>query len=294
MGTLYKQVSPFEARKLGAVLVARNIAHHVEQQFCSQPKHWAPLVYCWRSGAMQIILRQIGWHALRLEGGYKAFRRLVIDDTAKRTPRLKWHVLCAATGSGKTRILQQIAAQGGQALDLETLAAHKGSVLGRLPTRAQPAQKAFETAIWHQLSQFDPQKPVFIEAESRKIGLLQVPEALICAIREGTCIALQAPVEQRLAFLVRDYDYFLQEPQHMLTQLDRLKERHGCQTIARWQKLVEQQQWAILVHELLVQHYDPLYRQSHRQMGTQAPLVLDDLSAAGIQSAARRILQQFA
>ena len=132
VGTLYKQVSPFEARKLGATLVARNVADHITQHFHSYPKHWRPLVYCWRggqrSGAMQIILRQIGWQADKLAGGYKAFRHHVIEQTANIAPHLRWHILCAATGSGKTRILQAIAAQGGQVLDLEQLAAHKGSV----------------------------------------------------------------------------------------------------------------------------------------------------------------------
>ncbi|MDO5653678.1 MAG: tRNA 2-selenouridine(34) synthase MnmH [Brachymonas sp.] len=298
VGTLYKQVSPFEARKRGAVLVARNIARHIEEQFAGHPKTWKPLVYCWRggqrSGAMQIILRQIGWQADRLEGGYKAFRRHVLADTAQRAPQLHWRVLCAATGSAKTRILQAIAAQGGQVLDLETLAAHKGSVLGPLPGQDQPSQKAFETAIWHALAQFDPARPVYVEAESRKIGQLQVPQALMDAMRGGACIDLEASPSVRAEFLLRDYAYLMQDPANLLTKLQRLKERQGGETVAHWQALVQQEQWPMLVQALLEKHYDPLYRQSQHQnyQGTRLcpPMQVADLSPAGIEAVARSVL----
>lgn len=299
VGTLYKQVSPFEARKLGAVLVARNISQHIEQHFAQQPKNWRPLIYCWRggqrSGAMQIILRQIGWQAQRLDGGYKAFRQHVIHNTAELAPRLRWHVLCAATGSGKTRILHALAAQGAQILDLEKLAAHKGSVLGGLPSQAQPMQKAFETALWQQLRQFDARLPVFVEAESRKIGQLHVPGPLIDAMRQGVRIDLQAPLAARVAFLLQDYAHLLHDPAAIQAKFQRLKARHGGLIIAHWQDLAARQQWAQLAQELLQQHYDPLYRQSqnasYHGQRAPAPLLIEDLSPSGIAASAQRIMQ---
>ncbi len=298
VGTLYKQVSPFEARKLGATLVARNVADHIAQHFHSHPKHWRPLVYCWRggqrSGAMQIILRQIGWQADKLAGGYKAFRHHVIEQTAHIASHLRWHILCAATGSGKTRILQAIAAQGGQVLDLEQLAAHKGSVLGAVPHTPQPSQKAFETAIWQQLQGFNPALPVFAEAESRKIGNLQIPEPLLLPLRSGHCIDIEASTAARVDFLLRDYPYLQQDTAALTAQLTRLKERLGRQTIADWESLIERQQWPELVHELLAKHYDPLYRQSQHKnyQGTRpcAPIACNDLSDTGIAAIAQHIL----
>ncbi|MBP6138879.1 MAG: tRNA 2-selenouridine(34) synthase MnmH [Brachymonas sp.] len=298
VGTLYKQVSPFEARKLGATLVARNVADHIAQHFHSHPKHWRPLVYCWRggqrSGAMQIILRQIGWQADKLAGGYKAFRHHVIEQTAHIAPQLRWHILCAATGSGKTRILQAIAAQGGQVLDLEQLAAHKGSVLGAVPHTPQPSQKAFETAIWQQLQRFNPALPVFAEAESRKIGNLQIPEPLLLPLRSGHCIDIEASTAARVDFLLRDYPYLQQDTTSLTTQLKRLKERLGKQTIADWEALIERQQWPELVNELLAKHYDPLYHQSQHKnyQGTRAcaPIACNDLSDTGIAAIAQQIL----
>ena len=299
VGTLYKQVSPFEARKVGAALIARNIARHIEAQFQNYPKHWRPLVYCWRggqrSGAMQIILRQIGWPADRLVGGYKAFRHHVIAQTAQRAPALRWHMLCGATGSGKTRILQALAAQGAQVLDLETLAAHKGSVLGSWPHTPQPSQKAFETAVWQEIQGFDVARPVFAEAESRKIGQLQIPPPLLQAMRLGACIDVEATLPARTAFLLHDYAYVQQTPELLIAQLERLKERQGSATVAEWQALVREHKWSALIQALLQRHYDPHYRQS-QHLNYQGPRVCEpvqvsDLSPASIQQIAQDILR---
>ena len=299
VGTIYKQVSPFEAKKLGAALISQNIARHLQEQLLDKPKEWRPLIYCWRggqrSGAMQIIFRQIGWATLRVEGGYKAFRNHVMHDTEMLAGRFRWLVICGATGSAKTRILQQIAAQGGQILDLETLASHKGSVLGNLPDEPQPSQKGFETRVWKRLSELDPSRPVFVEAESRKVGNLHVPEAVIEAMRASPCLDVRATMEARVDFLLRDYTYAQQDNAWLLPRLWKLKERQGSKVIEHWQELVEHAQWRLLVQELLEMHYDPLYRQSQGQNYTGErrwpAFETADLSDAGIAEVASRMLQ---
>lgn len=299
VGTLYKQVSPFEARKVGAALIARNIADHLENCFHDKPKSWRPLVYCWRggqrSGAMQIILRQVGWAADKLDGGYKAFRQHVMARTTQMAPQVQFVVIGGATGSAKTRILQSISSQGGQILDLETLAAHKGSVLGPLPDRSQPSQKQFETLLWHQLEAFDPAEPVFVEAESRKIGALHLPESVIETMRAGLRVEIDASPAARVAFLLQDYDYALRDPSWIQQRLARLAERRGHQLVESWQTLAEQRAWPALVQQLLELHYDPLYRQSQPRNFTGPllgePLRTNDLTAPAINGMAARILQ---
>jgi tRNA 2-selenouridine synthase len=149
VGTLYKQVSPFEAKKLGGALVARNVARHVEALFRGKDKSWRPLVYCWRggkrSGAMAHILREIGWDAKTLEGGYRAYRRWVVDQLLSLPLEFDFVVVHGPTGSGKSRLLSALSRAGAQVLDLEALAAHRGSVLGGLPDEPQPTQKWFES-----------------------------------------------------------------------------------------------------------------------------------------------------
>ena len=180
VGTLYKQVSPLQARKVGAAMVARNIADHLERWVADQPREWQPLVYCWRggqrSGTLAWFLSQIGFRTGQLQGGYKAFRARVRDELQTLPQRHRFQVLCGRTGSGKTRLLHALAEQGAQMLDLEGLAGHRGSVLGALPGRAQPSQKRFDTLCWQALRGFDATRPVFVEGESRKIGRCACPK----------------------------------------------------------------------------------------------------------------------
>ena len=188
VGLLYKS-SPFEARKIGAALVARNIARHIEAHAEPLNRNWRPLVYCWRggqrSGAMTWFLGQIGFKSRQLQGGYKAYRAQVREALLTQPAAFEFHVLCGRTGTGKTRLLQTLAAQGAQVLDLEGLAAHRGSILGALPDQPQPSQKGFDTLLWQQLTQLDASRPVFVESESRKIGQVRMPESMYEAMRCG-------------------------------------------------------------------------------------------------------------
>jgi tRNA 2-selenouridine synthase len=266
VGTLYKQVSAFEAKKLGAALVSRNVADHIERHLLDKPKSWRPLVYCWRggqrSGAFSHILREIGWDAHRLQGGYKAWRKHVIEQLAAIPPSLDFRVISGATGSGKSRLLEALGRQGGQVLHLEALAAHKGSVLGNLPGAPQPAQKAFESQILFALQGMDPGRPVFVEAESRKIGKLQVPDALLDAIRAAPGLRINAALPARVEFLLRDYDYAIADPAWLVERLNHLKGLQSNETLEAWRALIAAGDFAALVEELLTRHYDPLYQRS--------------------------------
>ena len=298
VGTLYKQVSPFEAKKVGAALVAKNIARHIEERFADKPKDWRPLVYCWRggkrSGAFTHILREIGWDAQRLDGGYKAWRRQVLDELTVLPDRLAFRIVSGATGSGKSRVLEALATQGAQVLHLEELAAHKGSVLGSLPGAPQPSQKMFESRLHAALAAFDPQRPVFAEAESRRIGMLHLPDAMITAIRAAPCVRIEATTAARVDFLLRDYDYFLADPAWLAEKLGHLRDIQGAETIERWLGLVAAGDFRSLVGELLERHYDPLYQRSqsknYADFAGAASFAADDLSPQGVNRLAAAIL----
>jgi tRNA 2-selenouridine synthase len=266
VGTLYKQVSVFEAKKLGASLVAKNIAHHIEKHMLDKPKSWRPLVYCWRggqrSGAFTHILREIGWDAHRIQGGYKSWRQHVIEQLVLLPPQVKFRVVTGATGSGKSRLLEALTTHGGQVLHLEELAAHKGSVLGNLPGQPQPAQKGFESQLLAALSALDLNQPVFVEAESRKIGRLQLPDALLEAIRGAPGLRIDASLQARVDFLLRDYDYAIADPAWLLERLSHLKGLQSNETLERWRSLISARNFPALVEELLTLHYDPLYQRS--------------------------------
>jgi len=297
VGTLYKQVSPFEARKVGAALVAINVARHIQEQFHAHPRGWTPLVYCWRggqrSGAFTHILRQVGWDAQRLNGGYKAWRSYVITELAHLPQQFEFEVVSGPTGCAKTKILHALAAQGQQVLDLEGLAAHKGSVLGELPSTAQPSQKMFDTQLLDTLSRMDPQRPVYVEAESKRIGQVQLPDTLFEKMNHSPWLSVNASLPARVEFLLRDYVYLFDDPQ-LTAHLDRLQPNCGQERVDRWKALVAQKDFATLVSELLTEHYDHFYKRSMRQAQTAVDptrvFTADDLSPGSVNSLAQAIV----
>ena len=298
IGTLYKQVNPFEAKKRGAALSARNIAAHIEREVMDKPKGWRPLVYCWRggnrSGALATILGAIGFQVTLIEGGYKAWRAALVEDLDRLAPTLSYRVVCGPTGSGKTRLLHALAAEGAQVLDLEGLACHRSSVLGHLPGQPQPSQKRFDSLLWSSLKGFDPGRPVFVESESKKVGNLRVPDALMNAMRASPCIDLQLSDAERVALLLEDYDFFVQDPEHFCQRLQALTELRGREVVSGWVDRVRAGHTPEVVLELLLQHYDPMYAASIRrnfvQYGQARVQTLTDRSGASMQAAARELL----
>ena len=266
IGTLYKQVSPFAAKKLGAAYVSRNIANHLEHALLDFPREWRPLIYCWRggerSGAFTHILNRIGWKAMQLQSGYQGFRRVVIDGLDRAAKDFSFQVIAGMTGSGKTRILQEIGLLGQQILDLEGLAIHRGSVLGNEPNIEQPSQKGFETQLWNALNKLDPSKIVFVESESKKVGGLHIPDPLMERIRAGQCIELRSNTATRVSWLLREYHHFLSNPESFKQKLGLLTSRYGKVQIAQWHEAIDAGNFDSLVEELLVMHYDPSYQSS--------------------------------
>ncbi len=266
VGTLYKQVSPFEARKVGAALVAKNIAHHLETRFHAHPKSWKPLVYCWRggqrSGAMSIILGQVGWVAHKLEGGYKSYRRDVLTQLETLPQQLNLRVVCGPTGAGKSRLLAALAATGQQVLDLEGLAQHRGSVLGGLPQQPQPSQKMFDSLVLQALQKLVPTRPIYVESESNKIGNVRVSPELIAAMHTSPCLLLDTPLDIRVAGLREDYQHYIDDPDALIAQLQTLHAFHGTKQLEHWNDLIRAGDFSGLVAELLTLHYDPSYLRS--------------------------------
>jgi len=266
IGTLHAKESAFAAKRAGAALVARNIALMLEGPFASKPRDWAPVVYCWRGGqrsrSLAHMLNEIGWRAAQLDGGYRAYRRHVLATLEALPARLHFEVICGLTGSGKSRLLDALAAEGAQVIDLEALAKHRGSLLGDLPDEGQPSQKWFESQVAAALERLDPARPVYVESESKKIGTVQVPETLLAAIRAGCCIRVDTPRALRIALLKGEYAHYLTDPGALTTRLAHLAPLHGRATIERWAAAAAAGDWDTLVAELLSRHYDPTYNRA--------------------------------
>ncbi|MBP0589658.1 tRNA 2-selenouridine(34) synthase MnmH [Paraburkholderia sp. LEh10] len=266
IGTMYKQVSPFEATRQGAAMVSRNIAAHLETTFADRPRNWRPLIYCWRggkrSGSMTTWFNLIGWRARQLDGGYKSYRRGVVEALDALPRQFRYIVLAGHTGSGKTRLLNALAGADAQTLDLEALAAHRGSILGMLPHAPQPSQKAFDTALVSALRGFDTQQPVFVEAESRRIGSVSLPASLTQEIHRGTCVRVDTERGERIRLLLQDYAHLFDDREFFKSQLAKLVELHGYERIGEWQTMIDEDRRVELFEQLIDLHYDPAYARS--------------------------------
>jgi tRNA 2-selenouridine synthase len=299
IGTEYVRGSAFTAKKRGAALVARNIATHIEREVLDKPKDWRPLVYCWRggsrSGALATVLDHIGFRVHRLDGGYRAYRRAVVEALETLPARFEYRVIAGSTGSGKSRLLQVLRAQGAQVLDLEALANHRGSVLGLVPGSPQPGQKQFESRVWEALRAFEPARSVYVESESKKIGDLRVPLALIERMRASPCIGLELPLDARVELLLGEYDFFVTDTTAFCERLDALRATRGREVVDAWQAAARAGNTPGVVRELLVQHYDPVYAQSLKRNfasdGQQLAALAWDGTEASLAAAASATLR---
>lgn len=295
VGTIYKQQSPFEARKVGAALVARNAAKHLETVLAEKPKGFRPLVYCWRggqrSGSFASILQQIGWRADTVAGGYKTYRRLVQAALYETPLRLNLILLDGNTGTAKTALLQAMAKSGAQVLDLEALANHRGSVFGGQPG-GQPHQKAFESRLASALGRFSPTRPVFCEAESNRVGKINLPPVLWEAMKTAPRIEIAASLDLRTNYLLSAYDDISADKARLEQHILSLAPRHSGDRIEHWRALLAQGQLAALAAELMIHHYDPRYaRQRARHALPQARFTLKATDAPAIEAAAQTLAQ---
>lgn len=292
VGTIYKQVSPFDARKIGAALVAKNAALHLQGPLADRPGGWRPLVYCWRggqrSGSFASILAQIGWRVDLVEGGYKSWRRLVVEAVYDRPVPSPVIVLDGNTGSAKTDVLKALAVRGVQIIDLEGLANHRGSLFGAMGP--QPSQKAFEGRLALALARLDPTRPVVVEAESSKVGDCRLPPRLWKAMTVAPRLTLDVPRAARAAYLTRAYADIVTDPQRLAEILNRLRHAHPAERVAVWQGLATAGRFAELAESLMAHHYDPRYAKHRDRMPRPAyEAASERLDDAAIGNLAGRI-----
>lgn len=295
VGTTYVQESRFLARRMGAALVAKNIGRHIETALADKGPNFRPLVYCWRGGqrsnSMALVLAQVGWRVMVLTGGYKTYRRAVQKRLYEEELGLRFVLLEGGTGTGKTEILKRVGAMGGQVIDLEGIARHRGSLFGALAGTPQPSQKWFESYVFDRLARMDPARPVLVEAESNKIGNRTLPPAVWHAMERAPRIVLSAPIDVRADYLVRSYPDVIADRGLLEHVLSRLEVYPGRKQLATWRELADAGAYAELVRHVVERHYDPAYmRFSGRdQRPKVAALELASLDEAAQDAAARQI-----
>lgn len=206
VGTCYKQQGKEQALELGLELVGPKMAGFIKQARKLAPERRLA-VHCWRGGqrsaSMAWLFRQAGFEVATLEGGYKNYRRFVLEGF--QDVPLDLLVVGGRTGSGKTKILKELALLGEQIIDLECIAHHKGSSFGSIGEAAQPTVEQFENDLFHALCALDPSRRVWIENESRSIGRVYIPAAFWEKMRHSPLLNVHIPEDVRIENLLQDY-----------------------------------------------------------------------------------------
>ncbi|NCF49313.1 MAG: tRNA 2-selenouridine(34) synthase MnmH [Bacteroidetes bacterium] len=297
IGTLHNQVGSFEAKRRGAVLVAKNISNALETFLGDAPKNFSPLIYCWRGGqrsaAMAHIFAEIGWKTDIVDGGYKTYRKQVLDGLDSLPPKFRLIILRGRTGTAKTQILRMAASLGAQIIDLEGLACHRGSLLGGEPGGVQPSARLFESGLHAAFQQFDPAKPIFVESESSKIGNVNIPSTMWKRMRAAESIHLSAAMPARVTFLVDDYQHLIADPERLEPLLKWVITRIGHAAVKEWRQHIKAGDWPGFVTRLLEDHYDPAYDRSAalREHNDIADLQVDDLTPETIRDLAQKLAE---
>ena len=290
VGILYKD-DRHRAYLRGVADSLRNMADAIDAQLSGLPPQARLLVYCFRGGKRSRLwfdtLRTIGFRTDRLDGGWKRYRRWVITTLERFPEQFDYHVINGPTGCGKTRLLQALAATGEQVLDLEGLARHRGSLIGAIPGVLQPGQKRFESEVLDALRRFDPARPVWVEAESKKIGDVQLPTSLHLSLhRARHRYLVDAPMAERVRVWREDFSHFAADPTAMLARLVYLVPLIGREVFEQWQTLAAEGRIDALFERVMVDHYDPAYgRTMRRNYGDRAhtPLRLPDLGPEALR-----------
>ena len=283
---------------IGVEHALHNIAAQIQPLISKYTPQDRFLVYCFRGGKRSRLwadnLRIIGFEVDVLAGGWKNYRRWVRAGLESLPRSFNYRVLCGPTGCGKTRVLHELARQGQQVLDLEGMARHRGSLLGELPDEPQPTQKLFDTVLLDTLRRLDARRTVWLEAESKKIGNLQLPQSLFDAMHAAPVIHLNAPMAERVRLWREDYPHFAVDLVAMVRKLEPLKPLVGNEVLSNWNSLAATGQIDTLFESVMTQHYDPCYtRSTRRNYGVrveQREVALQSLGAAELNDRVRQLV----
>jgi tRNA 2-selenouridine synthase len=299
VGTLHR-TDKHGAYLIGVEYSLRNIANAISSVIRTIPRNDRVLVYCFRGGKRSRLwadnLRTIGYKVDVLPGGWKAYRRWVVNALETLPRAFDYRVLCGPTGCGKTRLLRALQQCGEQVLDLEGFARHRGSLIGSIPGESQPSQKLFDTTLVDAIRGFDPGRPIWVEAESKKIGNIQLPASLLETMYASPFFRINAPMPERVTLWREDYSNLEKDPVQLMTWLYPLRELVGNDTLQQWQALADQRDMTTLFARLMTDHYDPAYLRSSGKKYPkfmEAPEInLASLSASALRAAAQALIRQ--
>lgn len=287
VGTAYKQESREQAIKLGLDFFGVKMRKMVEEaeQLSSNSK--TVLVHCWRGGMRSAgvawLLDLYGFKVFTLVGGYKKYRNYVLDTF--RLP-FQFNILGGYTGSGKTELLKALKERGEKVIDLEGIANHKGSAFGNIGMPPQPGQEMFENLLSKELRKSlvsQPESPVWLEDESQRIGLVNIPGELWKTMRQSPVYFLDIPFEERLKHIVQEYGQL--DPEKLADAIGRISQKLGNLN-AKTAILLLNEGKITESFDILLKYYDKHYFKSlHNREGINSLLQTVDCKSVTPENA---------
>jgi len=269
IGTIYTQESPKKAMEIGLEIASSKLPSLYKQVEMLAGKG-PVMLFCWRGGmrskSLAVVLELMGLSVYRLSGGYKAYRRSIVDFFSAELP---YHVvvLRGNTGTGKTEALQKLKSEGYPVIDLESLSNNRGSVFGYIGLGPQPSQKQFETMLYEQIMNYSEYPYLVVECESKRIGRITLPDSLYTAMQEGTQILFYDSLDNRAKRLVKEYTQMSQAADDLGKALERLKKRLGKANLDKLAVMLEKQEYEDFARMIIVEYYDPLYGYPNQDSG---------------------------
>lgn len=269
IGTTYKQIGVEEAKELGLKIIAPKLMS-IYKQLRDLSTQKTVVIFCWRGGMRSNFvlsaISSLGIPLLRIIGGYKSYRKFVVQYLSQEKLPHKALVLNGLTGVGKTDVLKELIDLKLPVLELEGLAAHRGSVYGKIGMHESPSQKCFESKIVQKLRACEKEKYFLVECESKRIGKLLVPQVVLNTMADGYKILLYAKLSNRVARIIKDYT---QGENNNIEELKKstslLSKRLGNKKVAALNHMLDEHKFNEVFSFLLTNYYDPLYKYPEQQ-----------------------------
>ncbi len=286
IGTVYTQESVEKAKRIGLEVASKKLLHIYDEIKELQKKHDKIVLFCarggMRSGVLGMLLISLGVNTVRVNEGYKGYRKFVIESLPALNQKVQYIVLHGNTGVGKTEILKQLECDGYDVLDLEGFANHRGSLLGTVGLGKTTSQKQFESNIFHMLQ--NCKSPyVFIEAESKRIGNTTIPDFVFEKMKSGIHIFVDADIDFRCDLIIKEYTKYGNCNEEIISCIKRLEKYIGEKNVDRYSNLVLKSEYKEVVSELMINHYDPMYTHSSNKYEYKLKVQVVDIKTAAEQ-----------
>ncbi|MEI6856620.1 tRNA 2-selenouridine(34) synthase MnmH [Psychrilyobacter sp.] len=280
VGTAYKKESQEKAKQLGIEAISKRLGDITKQINKLSKEYDTIIFFCarggMRSGSMTSFFKSMGYKTARLSGGYKSYRAFIMEDFESIVQEITLIILHGKTGTGKTKILNELHKRDVETIDLEGLAKNRGSHFGHIGIPQDRSQKTFESLLYDAVKH-RKNNVITIEGESRKIGPIHIPDPFWDTMKVGMKILVEAPIEMRLDIIMDDYTGIDQLKENLLEVAEKLKRYMDGSAHSKFIDLVEKGKIREAARQMMIEYYDPMYNKSLNKHSYHSEVMIESI-----------------